>query len=132
MGPLNPISPSGSGLDSLLGHLGKLNIKKPSTKATGNFFNDLEKIAVWNKSATVPGSDARVWRKDACGAYIKWSDYGNTNSKWGWEIDHILPVAHGGTDAVSNLQVLHWRNNRSKGDNLGTNYCVISYTGVVG
>lgn len=43
-------------------------------------------------------------------------EYGKT-TQYGWEVDHIKPVAHGGTDNVANLQALHWQNNRHKGDN---------------
>ncbi|MCB9358266.1 MAG: HNH endonuclease [Calditrichaeota bacterium] len=52
---------------------------------------------------------------DSCGAKIRRECYGMTN-EYGWEIDHILPVAEGGTDVLSNLQPLHWENNRHKGD----------------
>jgi 5-methylcytosine-specific restriction endonuclease McrA len=51
-----------------------------------------------------------------CGNVMKSSDYGNTNSQYGWEVDHIKPVAKGGTDDLSNLQPLQWDNNRKKGD----------------
>ena len=34
----------------------------------------------------------------------------------GWEIDHIKPVARGGSDDLSNLQPLYWETNRNKGD----------------
>lgn len=82
-------------------------------------FNEQQKLTAWQRAQIVPGRDARLIRKDSCGAWIKWLDYGNTNSEWGWEIDHIYPIARGGTDVPSNLQALHWRNNRAKGDSVG-------------
>lgn len=45
------------------------------------------------------------------------SQYGNVNSEYGWEIDHIKPVAKFGTDDLDNLQPLQWKNNRGKSDN---------------
>ena len=55
------------------------------------------------------------FRLDDLGAIIKKSEYG-TESDFGWEIDHILPLSKGGTDNSINLQVLHWKNNRIKAD----------------
>ncbi len=81
-------------------------------------FSEEQKQIAWGKAQVVPGYNAGIIRKDVCGAWIKWADYGDTNSDWGWEIDHIHPVSHGGTDHPDNLQALHWKNNRAKGDSI--------------
>lgn len=72
--------------------------------------------AVWNKGIIVPGSNPNLLRKDTCMAWIKKEEYGNRSSSYGWEIDHIKPVAAGGTDSLVNLRPLQWRNNASKSD----------------
>lgn len=74
------------------------------------------KLAVWRKGRVIAGYDPSVWRQDICGHAMKYQDHDNTNSKFGWEIDHIKPVAKGGTDDLTNLQPLYWKNNRRKGD----------------
>jgi len=51
--------------------------------------------------------------------------YGVTG-QWGWEIDHIIPLAKGGSDALSNLQPLMWENNRQKSDNYPNWRCNIA------
>jgi hypothetical protein len=69
---------------------------------------------VWEKGTVVPNNDPNVWRKDECGAWIGRSEYGNRDSQYGWEIDHITPVSEGGGDDLSNLRPLQWQNNAEK------------------
>lgn len=79
-------------------------------------FNDETVLQVWEKAKVVPGADPNVWRKDYAGAWINFNQR-KTEDPYGWEIDHQNPVANGGSDNLSNLQPLHWRNNRCKSDN---------------
>jgi 5-methylcytosine-specific restriction endonuclease McrA len=81
--------------------------------------------AVWRKGKVVAGYDSNVWRKDTCGAWMKKSEHGNTNSQHGWEIDHIKPKAQRGSSHISNLQPLQWENNRHKADNYPNWSCKI-------
>jgi hypothetical protein len=96
------------------------------TDRLGRPFTGLLKATIWLNAATIKGKDIALWRQDPCGALMYWHDYGRTNSKHGWEIDHILPVASGGTDDTTNLQALHWKNNRQKANDIGVNYCVVT------
>ena len=84
-----------------------------STRANGSPFDKATIDAVWAKATREDGYES--FRKDRCGASVHRTDYGKVE-KFGWEIDHVKPVASGGTDDLSNLQPLHWENNRHKGD----------------
>jgi hypothetical protein len=99
-------------------------MRKPNTTTLGILFpfNNIE--YVWTKATIVQGYNSGEFRQDACGTWIKFSDYGNTNSQYGWEIDHIQPVSKGGSDHLLNLQPLQWQNNRYKSDKYPWN-CMI-------
>ena len=71
---------------------------------------------IWKSALTVTGFNPDIVRKDACGAWIMRNQYGNRNSIFGWEIDHVYPVSMGGADDIINLRAMQWENNVSKGD----------------
>ena len=81
-------------------------------------FSDDVVQKVWEKGEAVyvDGKLSPDWRKDQCGAWISRKAYGDRNSSYGWEVDHIKPVAKGGSDDLGNLHPLYWETNRDKSD----------------
>lgn len=82
-------------------------------------------LLVWNKGVIVPGYNSSIYRKDSCGAWMMFSQHGNRDSDMGWEVDHIYPSSLGGSDLLTNLQPLHWKNNVEKGESIGLR-CAVS------
>lgn len=74
-------------------------------------FSDEDIKKIWLKGTSVIGEDPTYWRKDQCGAWVGWQFYGNRQSEYGWEIDHIDPE---GRDDLSNLRPLQWTNNAER------------------
>jgi 5-methylcytosine-specific restriction endonuclease McrA len=97
------------------------------TDRNGRYFDQDTVRAVWNKGREVTGVDPTQKRKDVCGAWIEWGQYGVTHENGtGWEIDHIVPLSQGGADSLNNLQPLQWENNRSKGNDYPDWSCEVS------
>lgn len=90
-------------------------MKKPNTTTNGQPFGQDKIAQVWIKASTRQGVDPKTTRFDCTGRQITYGEYGRL-TQTGWEIDHIKPVAKGGSDDLSNLQPLQWQVNRAKGD----------------
>ena len=91
-------------------------------------FSQEDLAKVWQKATFVSQeNESKGFRKDHCTAWIRWSDYGNRNSVYGWEVDHITTKDDGGGDEISNLRPLHWKNNVSKSS--GRLVCVVRSDG---
>lgn len=73
-----------------------------------------QKLLVWEKAYTIPGLESTIWRQDQYGSIINYNQYGNRQSPYGWEIDHITPKSKGGSDLLFNLRPLQWKNNAKR------------------
>lgn len=68
-------------------------------------------MSLWNKRY---GKATRV--NDFAGREMDKGAYGNRESKYGWNLDHILPKSQGGKDTESNLICCHIKTNDEKAD----------------
>ena len=55
---------------------------------------------------------------DFAGYEIRKGCYGQTNSKYGWNYDHILPKSMGGIDHYYNIQITNIFTNRERGNRM--------------
>jgi hypothetical protein len=92
---------------------GSVSARFPGTRVDGSPFDLATVEAVWRKAT--PCDRHPGLARDAFGDFLARGFHGQKVS-YGWEIDHIQPVAQGGTDDVANLQPLFWENNRRKAD----------------
>src|ERR1700755_357150 len=78
------------------------------------------KRAAWARTSPVSGQQLNSWefRKDCLGNLVRFADYGNRHSPFGWELDYIIPHALGGTNDTENLQALHWRTSAARSEHV--------------
>ncbi|MBK5279559.1 MAG: HNH endonuclease [Bacteroidia bacterium] len=62
--------------------------RKLNFDRNGKDWSEITKIEVWEKGRVVAYS-SEDWRWDMRGNVMKWSEYGNENSEYGWEIGHM-------------------------------------------
>lgn len=71
---------------------------------------------VWEKGSPIKNENPNEWRADAYDNLINYCDYGNRQSIYGWEDDHIFPKSLGGSNDIDNRQPLQWYENVVKGN----------------
>ena len=77
------------------------------------------KRAAWGRTSPVSGQlNAWEFRKDCLGKVVRYSDFGNRHSPFGWELDHIVPRSVGAATDPDNLQALHWKTVAARSDAL--------------
>ena len=76
-----------------------------------------QKWHAYTKAEAIPGSDDRI---DCDGRRIRWSEYGERASQFGWEVDHFpVPQCDNGPDELWNLRARHCTGNAMAGGLLG-------------
>ncbi len=68
------------------------------------------RIQAWEGCARIPGCDKAMWRQDAAGRVIRWSDFGDRFSRYGWEM-RDLPTGGllGRAFHRRRIEAIHWR-----------------------
>ena len=68
------------------------------------------KRAAWARTSPVEGQmNAWEFRKDALGNLVRYNDFNNRHSPFGWELDYIVAHSLGGSSDPANLRVKNWR-----------------------
>jgi len=81
-------------------------------------------LSIWEKGTVAPNYDPKKYRKDECKAWMKFDEYGNRDSSFGWDINHIGPMQNYST---KNLIPLQWENYIEK--NIGSMKCKVTSSG---
>jgi hypothetical protein len=72
------------------------------------------KRAAWGKTSPVVGQpNSWEFRRDCLGHLIRYADFGNRHSPFGWELEVISALAAAGR-GPDNVQALHWKANAAR------------------
>lgn len=68
------------------------------------------RIQAWDRCSRIPGCDKSVWRQDANGRVIRWADFGDRFSRYGWET-RTCPsgTVLGRALKRYRIEAIHWR-----------------------
>ena len=80
--------------------------KKAKLRKREKFFLRCKDI-VWSLAAHAEGLDPNEWREDSLGNPIRYDDYNNPSSRYGWGITHIFSPLSGAPWTVENMQVVN-------------------------
>ena len=73
------------------------------------------KRAAWARTSPVTGqSNSWEFRKDVLGNLVRYADFGNRHSPFGWELDFIVSRSLCGSTDPENIQALHWKANAAR------------------
>jgi hypothetical protein len=73
------------------------------------------KRAAWARTNPVSGQpNAWEFRRDCLGNLVRYTDFGNRHSPFGWELDVITKLAAAG-QGPENVQALHWKATAASG-----------------
>ena len=77
------------------------------------------KRACWAKTSPVSGQiNSWEFRKDCLGNLLRYADFGNRHSPFGWELEYIVPARLGGSNSPENLQALQWKAAAARGERI--------------
>jgi hypothetical protein len=68
------------------------------------------KRAAWARTSPVSGQmNAWEFRKDCLGNLVRYADFGNRHSPFGWELDYLTARPSTGMTNPDALQALNWK-----------------------
>jgi len=76
----------------------------------GTYSTHARRVAIWSRAAPIPGCDKAIWRCDDQGRVIRWADYDDRFSQYGWTIQRAPGAGRlASTLGVTVDRASHWR-----------------------